>query len=311
MDFSVVVCTYNRSCGLIVILESLALQKVPSNFDWEIVVVDNNSTDDTYDVVQKFSASSCVRVEYVFEPTVGLSHARNRGILEAKGTYVLFVEDDEIADKNLVIQLYNTFRTHGCECVGGKINLLFEDEKPDWLIMELWGFLGYLNYGDEPILMDEYHYPFGGNMTFKKEIFHEIGMFDINLGRKGRQLFGGEEHDLFLRLLKSGAKGVYQPKAMVQHRIDKKRMTKNYFRRLHFKSGMQKGLFSKNEYKRSFLGTPYFLFPQLFKSILIFLSSSVKVGGGIALRKEMVVWDFIGMIRGNFLSWLNRKNGLD
>lgn len=298
MELSVILCTYNRSNGLIRTLESLQSQDLPKNFAWEVVVVDNNSTDDTSEKVREFAESSELVVRYVKEEKQGLSHARNKGVVEARGKYVHFTEDDEIADKDLIREIYGTFETLQCDCVGGRIYLKLEDEMPRWLTKDLWGFLGYLNYGDNTFQMDEQRYPFGGNMTFSREVFVRIGLFNVSLGRKGGELFGGEEFDLFQRLLASGGKGIYQPKALVYHIIDKSRLKKTYFRTLHYKAGMQKALLDNQVYKRSLFGIPLFMLPQFLGSIRHYVSTIFLDGWNRSLRKEMTVCYFIGFMRG-------------
>jgi glycosyltransferase involved in cell wall biosynthesis len=281
---------------------------LPENFAWEVVVVDNNSTDDTPEKVREFARNSAVIVRYVKEKKQGLSHARNRGVVEARGKYVHFTEDDEIADKDLIRKIYGTFKTYKCDCVGGRIYLKCEDKMPRWLTRELWGFLGYLNYGDNVLQMDEQQYPFGGNMTFSREVFKRIGSFDVNLGRKGDQLFGGEEVDFFMRLLSSGGKGVYQPKALVYHIISQSRLKKNYFRTLHYKNGMQRALLDDEVYGRSLFGIPLFIFPQFLRSVGNYISTIFSHGWNKSFRKEMNIWHFIGFMRGCLNQWLAKQD---
>jgi glycosyltransferase involved in cell wall biosynthesis len=307
MELSVILCTYNRSNGLIKTLKSLQSQDLPKNFAWEVVVVDNNSTDDTPEKVREFAENSDLVVRYVKEKKQGLSHARNKGVAEARGRYLHFTEDDEIADKDLIREIYGTFKTCNCDCVGGKIYLKCEEKMPEWLTKDLWGFLGYLNYGDNAIQMDEQRYPFGGNMTFSREVFDRIGLFNVSLGRKGGELFGGEEVDFFRRLLSAGSKGVYQPKALVYHIIDKSRLKKNYFRMLHYKEGMQRALLDDEICRRSLFGVPLFIFPQFLRSISNYLSTTFSYGWNNSFRKEMNIWHFIGFIRGCLNQWLVKQ----
>lgn len=302
MELSVILCTYNRSNGLIRTLESLQSQDLPKNFAWEVVVVDNNSTDDTPEKVRGFAESSELVVRYVKEKKQGLSHARNKGVAEARGRYLHFTEDDEIADKNLIQEIYGTFETFQCDCVGGRIYLKCEDEMPRWLTKDLWGFQGYLNYGDNAIQMDEQRYPFGGNMTFSREVFRRIGLFNVNMGRKGDQLFGGEEVDFFQRLLSAGGKGIYQPEAIVYHVTKKPRLQKKYFRTLHYKNGMQQALLADEIYQRSLFGIPLFIFPQFLRSIRKYISAVFSQGWNNSFRKEMNICWFIGYMQGKYRS---------
>ncbi len=291
MDISVVICTYNRSRHLNNILNSLVEQEVSEELLWEIVVIDNNSVDDTKDVVKGFELKTPIPVKYFTEEKQGLSHARNRGIVESKGKYVAFTDDDAIAGKNWVASLHQGLVKYGCECVGGKIFLKTDKELPGWLSKELWGFLGYLDYGDEEINFDNVRYPFGGNMVFARDFFAKTGYFNPNYGRTGNKDFGGDEYELFTRFLASGGKGMYIPAAIVYHVIGPEKLQKQYFRKLHFRAGEQKALNESVEYKRTVYGIPLFIFPQLFRSTVKYILKPT-------MRMQMNVWWIIGFIRG-------------
>jgi glycosyltransferase involved in cell wall biosynthesis len=259
---------------------------------WEIVVVDNNSKDDTFEVVKSFSTSSSIPVRYVKEERQGLSHARNRGIKESYGKYVAFTDDDALADRRWVMALYESFQTYRCDGVGGKILLKPVRQLPKWLKRELWGFLGFLDYGDKPFNLDRDHLPFGGNMAFSRELFGKIGYFNPNFGRIGNIPYGSEEDELFLRFFESGANAVYQPRAVVQHVIGTEKLRKSYFRKLHFLAGTTKGRFSTEKIGRNILGIPLFTFPQLLRSIIKYFYRPI-------LRTQMNVWWYIGFMRGS------------
>ena len=291
MDISVVICTYNRSRHLKNVLSSLAEQEVSDDLTWEIVVIDNNSKDNTKDIVRDFKSTTSIPVQYFTEEKQGLSHARNRGIVEATGKYVAFTDDDAIAEKKWVASLHEGLMKYGCDCVGGKIFLRTEKELPGWLNRELWGFLGYLDYGDEEINFDDTHYPFGGNMVFPKDFFARIGYFNPNYGRIGNKDFGGDEYELFTRFLASGGKGMYIPSAIVYHVIGPEKLQKQYFRKLHFRAGEQRALNESAEYKRTIYGIPLFVFPQLFRSIARYIAKPT-------MRMQMNVWWIMGFIRG-------------
>lgn len=291
MDISVVICTYNRSRHLKNILKSLAEQDVPVELSWEIVVIDNNSMDDTKDVVADFKLKTSISVLYFTEEKQGLSHARNRGIVEAGGKYVAFTDDDAIAEKRWLASLHQGLMKYDCECVGGKIFLKTEKAIPGWLKEELWGFLGYLDYGDKEISFDNELYPFGGNMVFAKDVFNKTGYFNPNFGRIGDKDFGGDEYELFTRFLASGGKGMYIPSAIVYHVIGREKLQKKYFRKLHFRAGEQRALNEQAEYTRKIYGIPLFVFPQLFRSIARYIAKPT-------MRMQMNVWWIIGFIRG-------------
>jgi glycosyltransferase involved in cell wall biosynthesis len=292
MDFSVIICTYNKSNHLKQILNCLSKQVVSEKLLWEIVVVDNNSKDDTFEVVKSFINSSSIPVRYVTEEKQGLSHARNKGIIESCGKYVAFTDDDAIADRAWVTALYETFQNYKCDGVGGRIYLKPVKQLPKWLKSELWGFLGFLNYGDQPFYLDKDHLPFGGNMAFLREIFGRMGYFNPNFGRVGNIPYGSEEDELFLRFFESGAEAVYQPRALVHHVIGADKLRKGYFRKLHYLAGKMKGRFSNDKIGRNVFGIPLFIFPQV-------LRSTVKYFHNPTLRTQMNVWWYIGFMRGN------------
>ena len=300
MDFSVIICTYNRSRHLKNILNSLAEQKVSEELIWEIVVIDNNSKDDTKDVVKDFKLKTSIPVKYFTEEKQGLSHARNRGIFESKGKYVAFTDDDAIAEKNWVASLYEGLRRNNYECAGGKIFLKTEIELPGWLTKELWGFLGYHDYGDNHLNFDSDHYPFGGNMVFAREIFDRIGIFNPNYGRVGDKDFGGEEYELFTRFLNAGGQGVYIPSAIVYHVIGPEKLQKQYFRRLHYRAGEQRALNDTAQYNRIFYGIPFYLFPQLIRSMAKYIIKPT-------MRAQMNVWWFLGFMRGRMKIYSQNK----
>jgi glycosyltransferase involved in cell wall biosynthesis len=292
MDISIIICTYNRSNHLKNILKSLSEQVMTEKLIWEIVVVDNNSKDDTFKVVKSFSNSSYIPVRYVKEEKQGLSHARNRGIMESDGKYVAFTDDDAIADRRWIASLWETFQNYRCDSVGGRIYLKPVKQLPKWLKRELWGFLGFLDYGDKTFYLDRDRLPFGGNMAFSREIFERIGYFNPNFGRVGNTNYGSEEDELFLRFFESRAEAVYQPSAVVHHVIGSEKLRKGYFRKLHFLAGDMNGRFSTNKIGRNIFGISLFIIPQFFRSIIKYFQNPT-------LRAQMNVWWYLGFMRGS------------
>jgi glycosyltransferase involved in cell wall biosynthesis len=306
MDLTVILCTYNRCEELKQALASLARQRVRAGAQWEVLLVDNNSTDATKDVYNQFRHNFPVPLRYVYEASQGLSHARNRGIGEAQGRYVAFTEDDERSDASWVQALLDTFEEYSCDAVAGRIELLWSDLRPAWLTDELLGFLGYLNYGEPQVLTREKP-PFGGNMAFDRAVFSRIGVFDTRLGRQGRKLIGGEEMEFFCRFLGSGGVAVYQPKALMHHMVRNNRLKKSYFRRLHFHEGQVRGRYDIYKGKK-IAGIPLFLMPQLCRSLINLLSETYRRGLNGSLRKEMIVWYFLGLLLGCFQGRLIQRN---
>jgi glycosyltransferase involved in cell wall biosynthesis len=298
MDFSVIVCTYNRSHHLKNVLKSLSMQVATKGLRWEIIVVDNNSTDNTFNIVKEFKKNSKVPVKYVREEKQGLSHARNRGIIESRGKYIAFIDDDAIADNNWVAALYKAFQRNECDCVGGRIYLKPLKKLPRWLKKELWAFLAYLDYGDKPFQVTD-HYIFGTNMAFTREILNRVGFFNVKLGRSAYVPAGGEETELFKRISKTGGRIYYCPDAKVHHMVEEYKLKKKYFRRLHYYDGLNNGKVYNGEIKRHFRGIPFFIFPQFLRGILKFAKSPT-------LRMQMNIWWSLGFMKGRVLEYKNR-----
>jgi len=272
---------------------------VPSNFDWEVVVVDNNSQDDTELRVDALARRLKVPLRYVRETSQGASYARNRGIAEARANILAFTDDDVRPDPDWVRLLYSTFEKYSCDAVAGKIELEWHCLRPKWLTDDLLGFLAQINYGSkECVLLNEETSPFGPNMAFKRSVFEHIGGFDTGLGPKGKSLSRGEEPELFHRFLSAGLRAIYQPKALVYHVVDVRQVRKSFFRSVHFLAGKDRGSRLVNSRAKELLGVPLYLVPQLGRSLVIFLYTAMTAGYRYSLRKEMTAWYFFGLILG-------------
>jgi glycosyltransferase involved in cell wall biosynthesis len=297
MHLTVIICTYNRCEGLRTCLTDLREQSVDLDIDWEVLVVDNNSTDSTQAVLQTLSRDFPRPLRWVKETKQGLSHARNRGVLEASGRYVVFTEDDVRIDRLWVTSICEMFAKSSCDAVAGRIELFWTAPRPRWLTDELLGFLGYLDYGEERALTEDTPF-FGGNMAFARSVFEKIGMFDPNLGRQGRKLIGGEEIDLYKRFLAAGMRAFYQPKAVIHHIIDSRRLRKGYFRSLHYQEGRLRGDAFVMTDGKSIAGVPLFLLPQFGQSVCKCVQTVWRDGAHRSLRTEMNVWYFVGFLMG-------------
>lgn len=236
---SIIICTYNRSQDLKDVLDSLVSQETNASFDYEVIIVDNNSKDATKEIVKNYIPKFKGKLRYAFEANQGLSYARNRGIKEAKGEVIAFTDDDAIVDKYWIRYMYETFQKENCDALGGKILLKWNVSPPIWLTKRFYGYLGFLDFGNEPFQIKEEKFTFfGGNFAVKKDIFDETGPFNINLGRKGTKLSAGEEIDLFYRLLSANKKIYYQPNCLVYHKVHAERLQKSFFRKNYFYYGL-------------------------------------------------------------------------
>jgi len=240
MKVTAILCTYNRCQSLAKTLDSLAASILPETIEWEVLVVDNNSTDQTRSVLEDFSRRYPGRFRYVFEPRQGLSRARNTGIHESKGDILAFVDDDVTVEQDWLQNLTACLHDGAWAGAGGRTLPKQTVPLPSWF----WsGSLGDLHsvaaavfdLGDEPRQLD--CPPYGTNMAFRRAMFEKYGDFRTDLGRSGKSLMGGEDTEFGHRLLKAGERLRYEPSAIVYHPVREDRLKKEYFLRWYFDHG--------------------------------------------------------------------------
>lgn len=242
MKFSVVVCTFNRSESLRRMLKSLQEIVIPDHLSCEVIVVDNNSDDDTRLVFEEVGKNFGSRIRYVLEDKKGLSHARNRGVKEAGGEVIAFTDDDVIVNKHWIQNIDKAFKEYDdVACVGGKILPIWEIPKPNWLKPDLYGYLALLDKGNSVAYMDALDI-WGANFAVKSEMFKRYGLFDTNLGRTPKKLYSGEEAEFLRRLQNAGEKILYYPLSIIHHHIPAHRMSKKYLRKWRFDQGELEGI---------------------------------------------------------------------
>jgi glycosyltransferase involved in cell wall biosynthesis len=214
-------------------LDSVAAQLLPDSVSWEVIVVDNNSTDQTREVAEGYCRKYSERFRYVFEPQQGLSRARNAGIRAARGEIVAFIDDDVIAEPSWLRNLTASLHDGKCAGAGGRIIPPLDFTPPDWLTVggetDLVGaLLPLFDLGDQACKMNRP--PYGTNMAFRKNMFDKHGMFRTDLGRCGNSLLMGEDIEFGNRLMSAGECLRYEPLAVVEHPVPKERLSKKWFR---------------------------------------------------------------------------------
>jgi len=238
---SVVICTYNRARYLYALLQSLAKGSA-SPASYEIVVVDNNSTDNTHNECLRFQKDfPDVTLRYVVEPNQGLSYARNRGIHESQGEVVVYVDDDALVNENYILTYATFFNNHSqAVAAGGPILPQYDGcEEPDWMSHYTRQLItGKLWLGEKEREFPNGAYPGGGNAAYRKSVFEAVGLFNVELGRKGDSLIGAEEKDLFDKMTTRGMKFYYLPTAILYHLIPPKKLTEDYFNQLTYSIGV-------------------------------------------------------------------------
>jgi glycosyltransferase involved in cell wall biosynthesis len=247
MKLSVIFCTYNREKYLYNALKSIAKQDFPYQ-DYEIVMVNNNSTDSTESICKKFQEDyPQVEFHYFLETNQGLSYARNRGVKESKGDILVFVDDDATVFEFYLSSIKLFFEAHpDVAACGGPIVPVYEIDKPKWLSHYTEQLIGGALYeGDKVKPFRNGKYPGGGNSAFRKEVFEKYGLFNVELGRKGTGLIGAEEKDLYDRLTKGGEAFYYLPLMGIHHYIPEKKLSESHFRELTYSIGKSERIRTK------------------------------------------------------------------
>lgn len=244
---SLVIATFNGATRIGTTLHSLLTQSLSSEL-WEAVVVNNNSTDTTADVVREFMAAHPeVAVVLTNELKQGLSHARNKGIEIAQGEIIAIIDDDEIASPQLLADYLHFFDTHPeAVAAGGRIVPLYANGRPEWMSRHTERpIAGTLDLGDRIVPFPEGKYFGGGNMALRRSAIEKYGAFNPALGRRGTTLLGGEEKELYARLCDAGEKIFYIPTAYIQHVIPDAKLTRDYFERVCFRIGQSERIRTK------------------------------------------------------------------
>lgn len=217
---------------------------------WECIIVDNNSKDDTRQRVESFMAEhKGLNLRYAFEPKQGLSHARNCGIALCRGEIIAFVDDDETIVDDFVRRYVKLFDSYPqAMAAGGRIIAQYQSGRPRWMshYVEL-PIANPLDYGDFVRTFPRGKHPGGGNMAVRREVFERIGLFDTELGRTGNKLIGGEECDLFRRMSDNKMAVYYEPNAAIYHRIPQEKLTEEYTTRLYHSTGVSQRMRAIND----------------------------------------------------------------
>ena len=239
---SLAICTYNRAALLQRALRSVAQQTIGRS-DVELIVIDNGSTDETAKVVaahQKENGS----LRYFVEPKPGIAHARNRALAEASGEYLAFLDDDAWADPEWLEYLLKPIEAlHPApECVVGPVSLVWEGSRPQWFPARFESLLCSYHMGDEPRFLDAGAYLLTTNSLFNRATLLRLGGMRTDLGHRRKALIGGEDNDIFNRLVAHGYRVFYEPGARVFHPVPKERQTRRFLLKRLFWDGASQPL---------------------------------------------------------------------
>ncbi|MBE7381787.1 MAG: glycosyltransferase family 2 protein [Leptolyngbya sp. SIO1E4] len=225
---SAIICTHNRDDYLGAAIDSLLAQDFS---DYEVIVVDNASTDTTRAVVEARLPHS--QLHYVYEETLGLSVARNAGAKAAQGEILAYLDDDAEASVGWLQALMDIYGTDEKVAIaGGKVTLIWPPGRtaPNWISTNMSGNLGAYDLGDEIVYITQPGLtPRGLNYSIRADFLEKIGGFDPNLGRVGKNLLSNEELYMTEKALKMGFKVAYLPNALVAHNVAPGRLAPTWF----------------------------------------------------------------------------------
>ena len=239
---TVAVCTFDRDALLPRAINSVRNQTLTSD-ELELLVVDNGSTDGTTTVVTALQRKDN-RIRYVVESKPGIAHARNRALQEARGKYLAFIDDDAWAEENWLEGLLAAIKTMRPvpECVVGPVSLVWEGGRPDWFPTRFESLLCKYDMGETPRFLEAGGYLLTTNSLFHRETLLKLGGLRTDLGHRRKALIGGEDNDIFNRLIANGHRVYYQPTARVFHPVPKERQTRRFLLRRLFWDGASQPL---------------------------------------------------------------------
>jgi len=233
MRVSVAICTWNREALLWQALVQMTMLDIPCGVEWELIVVNNNCTDQTDQVIRSFEGRLPLR--RVFEPTPGQSNARNAAVRASTGDYILWTDDDALVDPNWLSAYVEALgRWPRAAFFGGPVAEWFASPPPTWL-QRGWprvrSVFAVLDLGDKPFqIISQDRVPFGANWAVKGE-FQRAYTYDQRLGVAPGRNFGGEETAFMRAMLSKGYEAWWVPSARVQHYIPAERMSIAFVRK--------------------------------------------------------------------------------
>jgi len=324
MKFSVIVCTHNRASSLSETLAGLA--KLSTNEEWEVIVVDNNSTDNTRSIVEEAAKTFPVDLRYLFERESGKSAAQNTGTRAARGDIIATTDDDAFVQPDWLDRAAEGLERFNCDFVGGKVLPVWGGPRPKWLPNRPglhWAVMALQDLGSEPV---EYGsngapWPLGVNEATRRDAFTRAGLFDKRLGPKAGTLLNQANREWHLRARAAGIRGFYIPEMVVQHVVPANRLKKQYFRRWLYWHGISRAIiyeklgvdmespdYSELDFSKvpHIFGVPRYLYRSIARSFSKMIVEAKRRNAVASFEHELRLWFYAGIFRQR---WRNHRAG--
>lgn len=315
MKFSVIICTHNRAQSLRETLASLA--KLSTNAEWELIVVDNNSTDNTRAVIEEAAQSFPVELRYLFEAEPGKFAALNQGILASRGEIIATTDDDAFIEHDWLDRAAEGLDRFNCDFVGGRVLPVWGGTRPNWLPNRPglhWAVIALLDLGPTPVEFgcNGVPWPLGVNEVTRRDAFTRAGLFDNRLGRKAGTLRNQANREWHLRARDSGIRGYYIPEMVVHHVVPADRLTKKYFRRWLYWHGISRAILyekwgvdmeSPDRSELDFskvphvAGVPRYLYRSFQQTLTKMIGASIRREAVASFEHELRLWFYAGIFK--------------
>ncbi|HEX6974121.1 MAG TPA: glycosyltransferase, partial [Vicinamibacterales bacterium] len=277
---------------------------------YEVVVVDNNSTDDTRDVVQRVMARDATgRLRYVFEPRQGVSYARNTGVEQTSAPLILFLDDDGMPGREWVREMFEAFRAHPeAHCIGGRVTARWDVPPPAWMDKPHYGPVAlqdrpaatYVNARSASTCL------LTANLGVRREVFDRVGGFSPAYPRN-------QDREWEMRVWRAGLQGLYLPAMEVKATVPPERLTRRYHRRWQARTGMYHALMRFRDTvdasgtiaeepvgRRTLFGSPLFLYRECAGHMLGWVRSALMLRSSERFFHETRLWYYASFFRTRF-----------
>lgn len=308
---SILICTYNRARLLRETLAALQAMALPADCRVEIIVVDNNSTDNTAAVVAEAAREARIPVSYLHEKCQGKSFALNRGLAETRGDVVALTDDDVLPANDWLNRIVAGFRERDVTFLFGKVLPLWGRKPPPELLtppaQDIWGPLAIVDYGDVTAAYvaesTGQRLPIGANLAFARSALLTVGGWRTDLGKVNNTLISGEDHEIFTRLRRYGLySGYYDPQIAVRHYVPASRLTRQYFRQWFFWHGKTQALMLDDLFPDLDMsqvprvaGVPRFLYRQGFQQCWRWIKTLGSHDALAVLTEELRTLQYLGL----------------